>query len=240
MTPTQATIFAQLQKDLLFQQFRPQASTSANRIRMGPVLDAFPNRQFPCGCIHEFCCTGPEDKGATAGFISGILSFLMDSDGICAWIGNGTGMFPPALSSFGIDPSRVIFITLSREKDILWAMEEALKCEGLSAVIAETAQLDFKTSRRLQLAVEKSRVTGFVIRPDLALQTTACVTRWHISPSRSFSQDGIPGIGFPRWEVKLQKVRNGNPGQWTMEWRNGQFTGIVEKETWTEAQKHAV
>jgi len=34
-------------------------------------------------------------------------------------------------------------------------MEEALKCAGLAAVIGEVREMDFKQSRRLQLAVEQ-------------------------------------------------------------------------------------
>jgi len=41
-------------------------------------------------------------------------------------------------------------------------MEEALKCESLSAVIAETPEISFTVSRRLQLAVEQNRVTSFI------------------------------------------------------------------------------
>jgi protein ImuA len=28
----------------------------------------------------------------------------------------------------------------------------------------------------------------------------------------------MPGVGFPRWEVELLKVRNGEPGKWIIEW----------------------
>ena len=38
---------------------------------------------------------------------------------------------------------------------MLWVIEEALKCEGLAAVIGEIKELSFTQSRRLQLAVEK-------------------------------------------------------------------------------------
>ena len=103
-------------------------------------------------------------------------------------------------------------------------MEEALKCEALSAVIGELRDLDFTASRRLQLAVEKSRVTGFVIRHvRKKINTTACVTRWKISHLPSEMIDQLPGIGFPRWKVELLKVRNGKPGAWEITWIDGAF-----------------
>ena len=62
-------------------------------------------------------------------------------------------------------------------------MEEALKCDGIAAVVGEIQELSFTVSRRLQLAVEQSRVTGFILRNNPRnLNTTACVTRWKITP----------------------------------------------------------
>lgn len=51
-----------------------------------------------------------------------------------------------------------------KTKDSLWAIEEALKCNALIAVVGEITELTFNDSRRLQLAVEKSHVTGFIHR----------------------------------------------------------------------------
>ena len=103
-------------------------------------------------------------------------------------------------------------------------MEEALKCDGLSAVIGEMQELSFTASRRLQLAVEQSRVTGFILRHNPRnLNTTACVTRWKITSLPSELADDMPGVGFPRWNVELLKIRNGKPGAWQIEWTAGPF-----------------
>jgi len=103
-------------------------------------------------------------------------------------------------------------------------MEEVLKCNGCTAVVGEIQRLDLTASRRLQLAVEQSGVTGFILRSDLfSLNTIACVARWKVSPLRSSLPDGIPGVGYPRWNVELLKVRNGKPGAWEVEWANDHF-----------------
>src|ERR1700744_3368442 len=95
-------------------------------------------------------------------------------------------IYPPALKLFGVNPDRVIFLDVPLQKDVLWVTEEALKCEGVATVICETRDLSFTESQRLQLAVEKSRATGFVLRKDVKkVNTTACVTRWQIRPVRS-------------------------------------------------------
>jgi protein ImuA len=136
----------------------------------------------------------------------------MQQGGVCIWISTSRSLIPPALKSYGVDPDRIVFIDLKREQDILWTMEEALKCSSLSAVIQEIGEISFTEARRLQLVVEKSRVTGFILRENTRkLSTTACVARWKISSIPNELEDGMPGLGFPRWNVELLKVRNGNP-----------------------------
>jgi len=114
-------------------------------------------------------------------------------------------------------------------------MEEALRCSGLAAVVAELQDLDFTASRRLQLAVEQSRVTGFVLRRQAALlQPNACIARWKITSLPSVLWDNMPGIGFPRWKVELLKVRNGRTGTWQLEWAGGRFGHIYISTTLLE------
>lgn len=195
---------------------------------LGPVNDAFPGHCFPTGAVHEFICSSPEDISASGGFIAGLLAALMQTDGVCCWISIKRKIFPPALRSFGIQPDRIIFIDLPDERQLLWVMEETLKCNGLSAVVAEIKDLDFTSSRRLQLAVEQSHVTGFILRTDpRRLHTTACLTRWKINSTHSIQEQGLPGVGFPQWNIILLKVRNGKPGQWKLGWKAGRFIPML-------------
>ena len=236
MTEHKTDIISRLQKDiLLWQGFSPPPPGKAGGIGLGPVELAFPNGVFPTGTIHELLCFSPEDAAATGGFMAGILATLMQHGGACLWISTRRRLFPPALVNFGVEPDRVVFIDVQRERDMLWAMEEALKCRGLAAVIAEVREISFAESRRLQLAVESSKVTGFLLRSDpRKLNTTTCVARWQVSALPSEPEDGLPGIGFPRWQVDLLRVRNGSPGSWKMEWAENGFIPLaaeVEIET---------
>ena len=219
MQATKADIISQLQRDILpLQGYKPIADNIGFDAGLGYIKEAFPNASFPLGAMHEFFCSGIEDVSASSGFITGIVSAIMQRGGVSIWISSSRMIFPPALKAFGIKPDKIIFVYLQKEKEILWAMEEALKCEGLAAVIAETPELTFTASRRFQLAVEQSRVTGFIIRHNPKNIATACLTRWRITPLPSLAQDGLPGVGFPRWRVELLKVRNGTPGNWQLEW----------------------
>lgn len=77
-------------------------------------------------------------------------------------------------------------------------MEEALKCEGLAAVIAEIPYINFAQRRRLQLAVEKSHVTGILLRKEpKRLSNTACTVRWQVRRQPSELPDDLSGVGQP-------------------------------------------
>lgn len=224
-------IITQLQKDILFLQgFRPPVAGNTDAFGLGAIETAFPNGVFPVGAIHEFLSAAPEHAAACGGFIAGLLASLMREGGACLWISVSKTLFPPALKAFGVEPDRIIFVYLKRERDVLWAMEEALKCEGLAAVACELNEISFTQSRRLQLAVELSRVTGFILRGDSRkLSTTACAARWKITPLPSALEDKMPGVGFPRWNIELLKVRNGNPGTFQLEWSADHFMPVTEE-----------
>lgn len=195
---------------------------------LGSMNAAFPGSTFPTGTVHEFVSSTEACAAASNGFLSGLLHVLMKKGGSCLWISKRRKLFPPALKFFGIEPHRIIFIDVRRDKDALWVMEQGLKCKTLAAVVAELKDISFAESRRLQLAVEDSRVTGFVhrCRPGI-MSTLACVSRWRISPLPSQPDGKLPGVGFPRWEVELEKIRNGRPGRWQLEWQAGAFRHVA-------------
>lgn len=231
LSNTKKEIISRLQQEILvLEGFKPLTKGSGSRFGLGKIENAFPNSVFPTAAIHEFINTEPEHAAACSGFLAGILNTLMSQGGTCLWIGTSRRLFPPSLSMFNIPPDRIIFIDAKEEKEVLWVMEQALKCEGLAAVIAEVREISIVQSRRLQLAVESSKGTGFILRNDpRKLGANTCVARWKISPLPSEPEDELPGVGFPRWQVDLLRVRNGNPGSWKLEWAVDQFILIEEK-----------
>lgn len=230
----QQDIIQRLQREILqLQGSRPPAPGQID-IALGPIKAAFPNKTFPTGAIHEFICPAPADEAATVGFVAGLISGLMQMGGVCVWVSAGRKVYPPGLKTFGIAPDRVIFMDMRTEKEVLWVMEEALKCEGLAAVAGELRELGMTVSRRYQLAVEQSRVTGLVIRQQpRQLYPNAAVARWHVthlpsmlgspSPGSDLAHADMPGVGFPRWNIQLIRIRNGHPGSWEVGWQAGRF-----------------
>lgn len=241
MTQAKEDIISKLKQDILrWEGFRPPQPSENGTFGLGPIESAFPNSLFPTGAIHEFISQCPEDTAACGGFISGIAKTLLSHGGACLWISWSRRIYPPALKLFGITPDRVVFVDVPSLKDVLWVTEEALKCEGVAAVICEANDLSFAQSQRLQLAVEKSHVTGFILRKDVKkLNTTACVSRWAITSVPSELRNGMPGVGLPRWQVELLKVKNGKPGKWTVEWANHHFNIIYSRPVTEQLRQYA-
>jgi protein ImuA len=224
-----ADILAGLQADILRLQGFKTVQNTVLESGLGPMKYAFPNATFPLGAMHEFVSARPEETAATIGFLNGLLSILMGTNGAVLWISASRMLYPPALKNFGLSPERFIFIDVKKEKDALWALDEALKCSALTAVVGELPNITFTHSRRLQLAVEESQVTGFLLRNQpRTIGTTASISRWYIAPLPSAPIDDLPGIGFPKWRVNLHRIRNGKPGTWDIQWIDGRFVPVYQ------------
>ncbi len=230
MNGVRSNIIAQLERDILPLQGLKSLSTD-NDVKIGfsGIEHAFPNATFPIGCTHEFLYTLVEDIAPTTGFIAVLLSKLTQFDRAAIWISASRTVFPAALNRFGIAPHNIIFVDLQNEKDVLFAMEQSLQCKRIATVIGEVKNFSFKESRRLQLAAEQSRVTGLLVRhqPKI-LNTTACISRWRITALPRELPDGMPGIGSPRWNVELLRVRNGKPGAWQLEYSSNRLKEIKQ------------
>lgn len=231
MLTDKKNIISQLRKQILHLEGFKSVSDFSPIPGLQSIERAFPNHIFPTGTLHEFVASG-EHPSACLGFMSSLLSALMQQEGICLWISTTRNIYPLGLSSLGVIPHRIIFIDLQREKDVLWATEEALKCEGVCAVVSELREISFAQSRRLQLATEKSGVTGFIlIKDNKRLNATPCTARWRIKSLQSEAISGLPGVGFSRWQVELLKVRNGNPTKWEFEWRPEGLVAITTNKS---------
>lgn len=219
-----ADILARLQREILpLQGFKTKASSGIDAIGLDRINQSFPNGIFPFAAVHEFFFANPEEATASCAFITGLLSSLMRNNGAALWISASQHIFPPALHFFGVSPDRFIFLHPKKVNEIPWAVEEALKCKTLTAVVGEVQGMGFTESRRYQLAIEQSGVGCFVLRHQPKNPASAAVTHWQIKPRHSGTEEGLPGVGHPCWRVNLLRVRNGKPGSWDIEWTNGRF-----------------
>lgn len=217
MGAAERAIIEQLQKQIHAWEGCRRQVDNRERLGLGALEDAFPEGVFPRGVVHELLSGSGPEASSTSGFIAMLLGKLMGQQKCSIWIGSKNMIYPPALASFGVAPERIIFVETRLHREALWAVEEALKCPAVVAVVGELSELEFNASRRLQLAVEQSGVTGFMHRHSTQTpNAVSCVSRWRVSPVASRGR--LPGPGAPAWQVDLLKVRNGRPGSWQVEW----------------------
>ena len=76
--------------------------------------------------------------------------------------------YPPAAVHLGIEPDAMIVVHTQSETDQLWALDQSLRCLGVAAVLAWPEQLDGRSFRRLQLAVEQGGGLGLLVRSERA------------------------------------------------------------------------
>ncbi|CAO3350967.1 ImuA family protein [Azospirillum palustre] len=208
-----------------------------------------PDGGLPLGCLHAVVA---DDPGAGTGFAAALLARLATPKRPALWILRGRDLYAPGLAAYGLTSDRLVAVRAVRPVDALWAMEEALRCSTLSAVLGELEGLDLTASRRLQLAAESSGVTGFLLDASAGASDgrnrriagrraeglSAAVTRWRLNAVPSLDEEGDaaprpaggpPGLGMPRWSVMLERCRGGRPGSWTLAW-DGQGWHDVGKE----------
>ncbi len=121
------------------------------------------------------------------------------------------------LSALGLDPARLILIETTHWKDTLWAMEQALRSAAPVAVAGMVDRLELKMSQRLHLAAMEAGLPLFLLRPASALESTAAATRWRVAAAKA-ARDRFGLITRPRWRLRLERCRNGRPGEWIVEY----------------------
>jgi protein ImuA len=113
----------------------------------------------------------------------------------------------------------IIHITLPRAADVLWAMEEGLRCAALGAVIGEVwgapPSLDFTATKRLATRAEAGNLACWLIRRGAVPDLSAARNRWRVAslPSLAHPHDRH-APGDPRWQVELFRTRAAQPGTW--------------------------
>lgn len=196
-------------------------SLKASALPFGlPALDAHLRGGLIHGALHEVAPESDQDMPAAFGFAAALLGrmppgpiLLVLSSRTFARCGRPHGH---GLTGLGLDPARLILVETSDKREALWAMEEGLRSAVPAAVAATIEKFDFRTSQRLHLAARDSNRPLLLLRPARMSGPSVAVTRWCIGASAA-ARDRFGLIRRWRWRVRLERCRNGPPGQWLVE-----------------------
>jgi protein ImuA len=130
--------------------------------------------------------------------------------------------YGPGLDGIGIAPERLLTIIAPRTRDVLWAMEEALRCRAVGIVIGEIRPrgIDPVATRRLALAAAAGNALGLILYTAPDDGPSAAATRWIIGAASSFGDERRHGTGPPRLIARLVRNRRGPLGAWIVEWNS--------------------
>jgi protein ImuA len=217
-TPPRAAVIHELRRLL------PVSEGSRRALPFGlAALDAYlPDGGLAAGALHEIVPSAEGAQASAFGFIAAFLTRLPRFHPIIVVIpaygrrrhgrlcGHG-------LSTFGLDPARVIVVETAHRKETLWALAEALRSAAPAAVAGMIDRLDLKTSQKLHLAASDAGLPLLLLRPPQTLDASAAATRWRIGTAAA-ARDRFGLYERPRWHLHLERCRNGRPGEWVVEY----------------------
>jgi protein ImuA len=202
------------------------------------ALDAhLPHGGLTVGALHEVAPATHGDTPAAFGFLAAMLArfmpvfskdhapthkrplLLITSPRALADHGRAHGH---GLSRLGLDPARLILVETKTEKQALWAMEEALRSTVPAAVGGTIEKLDLKASQRLHLTAGDAGLPLVLFRPAQAQEASAAATRWRIGAAEA-ARDRFGLVTRTRWNVRLERCRNGRSGEWLVEFDHAAY-----------------
>ena len=188
-----------------------------------PPIDGVLGGGLICGALHEIAAARETETAAATGFALA-LAIRRNADYL-VWIAEELSLaesgvpYGPGLDQVGFPPERLITVTTAHGRDVLWAMEEALRCPAVGAVIGELRArgIDPVATRRLSLATAAGNALALLVRTAPDDEPSAAATRWIIGAARAGERWGV---GPPRLAARLVRNRRGHPGAWIVEWNS--------------------
>jgi protein ImuA len=184
------------------------------------TIDAALGGGLARGALHEIAAPGEAHLAAATGFMRGLA---VRGQGRALWIaedmalGESGAPYGPGLDAFGVAPERLLTVAAAQRCDLLWAMEEALRCRAVGVAIGELRHgaIDMVAMRRLSLAAAESGALALLLRAKPAHDASTAATRWIVGAASSAPAHG-PGL--PRFAAHLVRNRRGPLGSWILEW----------------------
>lgn len=148
--------------------FRREASRGEIASQAGSV----PELSLRAGSIIEWLTTEPGAGARTASFR--MVSRCIAGHGAFVIVDPSGETYTPAMTGWGLDPARILFLRPASLREACWGIEQCLRCPGVSATWAWIdRRLPTAVHRRWKLAAESGGGLGLLFRPDSARREPA-------------------------------------------------------------------
>jgi protein ImuA len=204
------------------------ATARALPFGLAPLDAHLPQGGLTVGALHEVAPLEPGDMPAAFGFLVALLARFVPSTRPLLFVAPSHAFAEHGrphghgLARLGLDPARLILVETRNDKQALWALEEALRSTVPAAVGGAVARLDLKASQRLQLAAGEAGLPLLLLRKPIIEDASAAATRWRIGAAEA-ARDRFGLVERARWNVRLERCRNGRPGDWLVEFDHAAY-----------------
>jgi protein ImuA len=209
-------IIQELRRHVAVFSFREEVPKVESAMQQGslPELGVRP------GSIVEWLVARPGAGGVTSALQ--IMAQSTGSRGVWAIVDPARECYFPALAGWGIDLGRTVVLRPATLQETCWAIEQCLRCSGVSATWAWLDQrVPERVHRRWQLAAEVGGGVGLFFRPAGARREPV----W--ADLRLLATPRAGGAGETR-RVQIEELyRRGGKGGSARAWEIDHAAGIV-------------
>ena len=247
MSATRSKIVEQLRNQLRVSQPTP-SDREVVASELPSLNQLLPEFGFPTGALVEW--VGDDSGMRTTSIACRTASAFLNRPGAFAVIDPMQCLCAAALPQLGIPLSRLLMIRpvgsktespvrfnssyrlpASLRSETLWSLEQLARCSGVNVVLTWIDRLSSTAQRRLQLAVERSGTTVFLIRPRTVLDhPTWADLRFHVKSKadQRLGNEDESMIGS-NLEVTLVRSRNSVRRHGKVELECEHETGVVSE-----------
>lgn len=123
-----------------------------------------PRGGVPRGSLVDWLCDDDVSGGVT--LACAVAAALANREGTMIVVDRGSRFHPPAVMPWlPAGGGRMIVVRPARDDDEAWAIDQALRCPGVAAVVAWPRRVHPTAMRRWQLAARSSQAVGLFMRP---------------------------------------------------------------------------
>lgn len=183
----------------------PSAGRPAAPLGLRDIDAVLPWGGLPAGGLHEIRAERADRPAAALGFAAFCLGRMARArPGPLLWVSLGCDLYAPGLAEFGLPSERLLLVRPARTAELLWSLEEALRCGAVAGLLGDIGGLDFTAARRLSLASRASGVPALLL--NRAEPVAAVLTRWRVAAAPSQAPLRV-GVGPWRWGLTLERCR---------------------------------
>jgi protein ImuA len=153
--------------------------------------------RLPAGSVVEVLAAGEGSGIWTVGLL---LALQACSDKVLVIIDGQHCFYPPGAVRLGMDLERTLIVRPTKPRDAGVALNEALRCPAVGAVLAECPRLAWRDGHKLQMAAEVGGGVGILLRsPTAQRESSLAGLRLLVAPRPSTSTRRRLRVEALRW-----------------------------------------